>query len=166
MSNIRRLLLPDRLTGEELHIVIHNADEKDKLWTLLKQVDFDQAMEVSIKPLGKDRSMEQNRMVWQWFRDAAKQTNVGMTSHDFRSYAKLHLGVPILRRDSERYKEKYDRVVKPMDYEFKRELMLEPFSFPVSSAFNKKQMVEWLDAVRFWLESEGFVLTNTDEMFG
>jgi hypothetical protein len=54
MSNIRRLPLPDRLTAEELHIVIHNAsDEKDKLWTLLKQVDFDQAMEVSIKPLGK-----------------------------------------------------------------------------------------------------------------
>jgi hypothetical protein len=26
-------------------------DEKDKLWTLLKQVDFDQAMEVSIKPV-------------------------------------------------------------------------------------------------------------------
>ena len=51
MSNIRRLPLPDRLTAEELHIVIHNASEKDKLWTLLKQVDFDQAMEVSIKPV-------------------------------------------------------------------------------------------------------------------
>jgi hypothetical protein len=53
MSNIRRLPLPDRLTAEELHIVIHNASEKDKLWTLLKQVDFDQAMEVSIKPAGQ-----------------------------------------------------------------------------------------------------------------
>jgi hypothetical protein len=48
----------------------------------------------------------------------------------------------------------------------KRELMVEPMEFPVSSAFNKKQMVEWLDAVKYWLESEGFVLTNTDEMFG
>ncbi len=86
MSNIRRLPLPDRLTAEELHIVIHNASEKDKLWTLLKQVDFDQAMEVSIKPVGKDRSTMQNRMVWQWFRDAEKQGS--MKAWEYRSYAK------------------------------------------------------------------------------
>jgi len=163
MSNIRRLPLPDRLTAEELHVVIHNADEKDKLWTLLKQVDFDQAMEVSIKPVGKDRSTMQNRMVWQWFRDAEKQGS--MKAWEYRSYAKLHFGVPILRRDSESYKEKYDRIVKPLSYEVKRELMVEPMEFPVSSAFNKKQMVEWLDAVKYWLESEGIALTNTEEMF-
>ena len=164
MSNIRRLPLPDRLTAEELHIVIHNASEKDKLWTLLKQVDFDRVMEVSIKPVGKDRSTMQNRMVWQWFRDAEKQGT--WKAWEYRSYAKLHFGVPILRRDSESYKEKYDRIVKPLPYPVKRELMVEPMEFPVSSAFNKKQMVEWLDAVRFWLESEGIALTNTDEMFG
>ena len=65
----------------------------------------------------------------------------------------------------ESYKEKYDRIVKPLSYEVKRELMVEPMEFPVSSAFNKKQMVEWLDSVKYWLESEGFVLTNTEEMF-
>jgi hypothetical protein len=108
----------------------------------------------------------QNRMVWQWFRDAEKQGT--MKAWEYRSYAKLHFGVPILRRDSESYKEKYDRIVKPLSYEVKRELMVEPMEFPVSSAFNKRQMVEWLDAVKYWLgESEGFSwLTNTDEMFG
>ena len=164
MNNIRKLPLPDRLTAEEIHLVIHNVDEKDKLWKLLQGVDFSQAMEVWIKPLGKDRSTMQNRMVWQWFRDAEKQGS--MKAWEYRSYAKLHFGVPILRRDSEAYKLKYDRIVKPLSYEVKRELMVEPMEFPVSSAFNKKQMVEWLDAVKYWLESEGIVLTNTEEMFG
>ena len=89
MNNIRKLPLPDRLTAEEIHIVIHNVDEKDKLWKLLQGVDFSQAMEVSIKPLGKDRSTMQNRMVWQWFRDAEKQGS--MKAWEYRSYAKLHL---------------------------------------------------------------------------
>ena len=79
MSNIRRLPIPDRLTAEELHIVIHNASEKDKLWTLLKQVDFDQAMEVSIKPVGKDRSTMQNRMVWQW--RAIRKNMTALSNH-------------------------------------------------------------------------------------
>jgi hypothetical protein len=53
MNNIRKLPLPDRLTAEEIHLVIHNVDEKDKLWKLLQGVDFSQAMEVSIKPLAR-----------------------------------------------------------------------------------------------------------------
>jgi hypothetical protein len=62
-----------------------------------------------------------------------------MKAWEYRSYAKLHFGVPILRRDSESYKEKYDRIVKPLSLiQVKRELMVEPMEFPVSSVPSTK----------------------------
>ena len=154
-----------KLMAEEVHIVIHNAGEKDKLWDLLKQVDFDQAMQVTIKPAKKDRTLEQNRMMWQWFKDAEEQGQ--LRSYEVRAHAKLYYGVPILRRDSENYREAYDRLVKKrFTIEEKLALMVEPMDFPVTSAMSVKQKSEFLDAMREWLEGEGIVLTNTDEMFG
>ena len=154
----------NKLNAEEVHIVIHNAGEKDKLWDLLKQVDFDQAMDVTIKPAKKDRTLEQNRMMWQWFKDAENQGQ--MKAWEYRAHCKLFFGVPILRRDSESYRETYDRLVKNrFTLEEKLALMVEPMDFPVTSAMSVKQKSEFLDAMREWLESEGIVLTNTEEMF-
>ena len=154
-----------KLMAEEVHIVIHNAGEKDKLWDLLKQVDFDQAMDVTIKPSKKDRTLEQNRLMWQWFKDAEEQGQ--MKSWEYRAHAKLFFGGPILRRDSANYREAYDRLVKKrFTIEEKLALMVEPMDFPVTSAMSVKQKSEFLDALREWLEGEGIVLTNTEEMFG
>ena len=154
-----------KLMAEEVHIVIHNAGEKDKLWDLLKQVDFDQAMDVTIKPAKKDRTLEQNRMLYLWLKEAGEQGQ--MKAWEYRAHCKLYFGVPILRRDSENYRETYDRLVKKrFTIEEKLALMVEPMDFPVTSAMSVKQKSEFLDAMREWLEGEGIVLTNTDEMFG
>ena len=154
------------LNAEEVYITIHNPDEKDKLWALLKDISFERAMDVHIKPATKDRSLNQNRLMWRWFKDAEDHQNGQMKAWEYRAHCKLYFGVPILRRDSESYKEIYDRLIKQrFTIEEKLSLMVEPMEFPVTSAMNVKQKTEFLDAMREWLEGEGIVLTNTEEMF-
>jgi C-terminal processing protease CtpA/Prc len=164
MSNIKHLPMPDRLIAEEVHLTIHNVDEKDKLWTLLKQIDFSQAMDVWIKPHESDRSLDQNNLVGKWYRDAEAQGD--QTAEEYRAYCKLHFGVPIMRKGSERYKEKYDRLFKDRyTYEEKLEWMQEPGDYPVTRVMSVKQFAQFMDKVREHLEGLGFQLTNTDEMF-
>ena len=110
---------------------------------------------VTIKPGEESRSQKQNRLAWQWFQDAAKQGD--QTTEQYRCECKLRLGVPILRRDSDEFREKYDSTLKPLTYEQK--LVCMEF-FPVTSLFKTKQMTEYLEAVQQHFINQGFLLTD------
>lgn len=104
------------------------------------------------------RSIPQNALQWRWCADAAKQGD--QSAEDYQAFCKLHFGIPILRRDSEQYREAYDRIIKPLPYEQKLELMKAPFEWPVTRAMTKKQLTEHLDQVWQHFTSLGFQLTD------
>lgn len=110
---------------------------------------------VTIKPGEESRSTRQNRLAFQWFKDAAAQGD--QTSEQYRVECKLRFGVPILRRDDEDFKAKYDQTIKPLDYE--KKLICMEF-FPVTSLMTTKQMTEFLNAVLSHFIGLGYVMTD------
>jgi thiamine kinase-like enzyme len=62
-----------------------------------------------------------------------------------RRYCKLHHGVPILRAEDADFREAYDAVIKPLDYETKLKAM---DHWPVTSLMNKAQMSKFLEDIR------------------
>lgn len=118
-------------------------------------------VEIDIKPAKNTRTHKQNRMQFQWYLDAEKQGD--QTAQEYRAYAKLHHGVPILRSEDEGFRAIYDQLIRPLEYEDKLKLMMEPIDFPVTSRMTVKQKGKYLDEVRKDFESQGFVLTEPEE---
>ncbi len=111
---------------------------------------------------GAKRSIEQNRLQQKWMSEAAQQLD-GHTAEELRGYCKLHFGVPILREENEAFREKYDRVIKPMSYEHKLACMQEPFDMHVTRLMTVKQKSLYLDMVsRHFLEL-GVLLTQPED---
>lgn len=104
------------------------------------------------------RTVAQNRLQWQWFNDAAAQGD--QTASEYRAYCKLHFGVPILREENEDFRAQYDALVRPLAYEHKLALMLEPIELPVTSLMNTKQKTRYLDAVWQHFTGQGYQLTD------
>lgn len=99
---------------------------------------------------GAIKTNAQNRPQRQWCNDVAQQLG-DRTAEDARAYSKLHFGVPILRAESEAYAEKYDRLIRPLPYEAKLQLMAVPFDFAVTRAMTSRQLTAYLDAMsRHW----------------
>lgn len=109
---------------------------------------------------GSPRSTEQNKLQRKWLLEAEEQGD--MTAEEYRAYCKLHFGVPIMRRDSEDFKEKYDRILKPHSYEDKLTMMMVPLDFPVTRAMTTKQKTEYLDAMYNHFRGLGFQLTEPE----
>lgn len=108
---------------------------------------------------GERRSLPQNRLQWLWVQELARQGD--MSSEEYRAWCKLHLGVPILRRDSEVFRESYDDLIKPIPYEQKLRLMVCPqFEFPVTRLMAADQMREYLDSIHRKFTELGFALTD------
>jgi hypothetical protein len=112
-------------------------------------------MTLQIKPGEESRSLKQNRLAFQWFKDAAAQGD--QTVEQYRAECKLRLGVPILRRDDDDFRAKYDSALKPLSYENK--LVCMEF-FPVTSLMKTVQMTEFLNAVLQHFLNQGFVMTD------
>ena len=104
------------------------------------------------------RSIEQNKLQRLWLREAEEQGD--MTTEEYRAYFKLHRGVPMLRSESDEFREKYDRIIKPLPYEQKLELMAEPFDFPVTRIMTAAQKKRYLDQMYVDLAGRGMHLTD------
>ena len=110
---------------------------------------------------GTKRSDAQNKLSHKWYKEAGEQGD--NTADQYRAYCKLHFGVAIMKEQSELYAEKYNRIIKPLDYEKKLELMGEPFNFPVTSLMTVANEKKYLDQVYLYFTSQGFVLTNPED---
>jgi hypothetical protein len=104
------------------------------------------------------RTIEQNRLQRLWMKEAAEQID-GNTSEELRGHCKLHIGVPILREENEDFRIKYDIIVKPLPYEHKLALMMEPLDFPVTRLMTTKQKTLYLDSVYQHFSEMGVALT-------
>jgi hypothetical protein len=109
---------------------------------------------------GAKRSVEQNNLQHRWFLDAEMQGD--KRAEGYRRECKLHCGVPILRAEDEEFREKYDRIIRPLPYEQKLELMGVPFDFPVTRLMSVDQKRRYLDDVSQRLTSQGIRLTEPE----
>ena len=93
---------------------------------------------------GKKRSLDQNAISHAWYQQVANELRED-TPLMVKSFCKLHMGIPILRAESDDFREKYDRAVKPMSYPDKLTLME---WFPVTSLMTTPQISEYLENVQ------------------
>lgn len=101
---------------------------------------------------GRKRSLEQNQMQRALIRSVAEQLD-DHTAEYWRGYCKLRFGVPIRRRDDEYFRQRYDTHVKPLPYETKIALMMEPIDFPITRDMTTAQKTEYLeDLMRHFAE--------------
>ena len=100
---------------------------------------------VTIEELEPHKTEAQNAAQHVWYMEAARQLRE-YDAEGYRAYCKLHFGVPILRSASAEYREAYDRLIRPLPYEQKMEMMRAPIDFPVTRGMTKKQLSEFLDA--------------------
>ena len=111
---------------------------------------------------GKSRTWIQNKLQRKWMTEISEQLG-DRTPEEVRAYCKLTLGVPILRAENDDFCEKYDRIIRPLDYDVKLELMAEPMDFPVSRLMSTKQFTEYLDRVFRHFSEQGVILTIPDD---
>lgn len=100
---------------------------------------------------GRDRTLDQNALWFALYQRIAQMTAIGDVE-DARRYCKLHLGVPIMRRDCEDFRRGWNQVFLHLDYERKLELMgpcalFGPDGFPVTRLYDREQGIEYTQRV-------------------
>ena len=94
---------------------------------------------------GKARSLDQNAIAHAWYEQISRELRED-DPLGVKCECKLRFGVPILRAESDEFREKYDSLIKDrFSYEEKLELMK---WFPVSSLMNKTQLSQYLEAMQ------------------
>ena len=112
---------------------------------------------------GKHRTTDQNRLQRLWVMEIAAQLG-DRTPEEVRGELKLTFGVPLLRAENDAFRARYDEVVKPLPYESKLKLMMEPISLPITSIMTTRQKTAYLDAVHCHFSGMGLILTSPDDL--
>ena len=109
----------------------------------------------TIKIGEEPRRDRQNRFAFEAYKQIAMILG-DRPSSDVRAETKLRIGVPLMREQSEAFREKYDRLIRPIySYEQKLELMIEPFDFPVTRLMTVKQMAEYITQMLAHWDAQG-----------
>tara|TARA_R110000822_G_scaffold81496_1_gene193516 strand:- start:1 stop:444 length:444 start_codon:yes stop_codon:yes gene_type:complete len=138
-------------------------DAKDIRWL----VDFltvaikDRPQQVTVCEL--KRSVEQNSLTHKYYAEIAASRE-DMTVNQVRAECKMIFGVPILRANNEKFRETYDRVLKPLPYETKLEF-IERTELPITSLMSVKQMSQYIDDMLKHFRERGVYLTLPEEGF-
>lgn len=104
------------------------------------------------------RTSKQNALQHMWLRELEDQGD--HTAEEYRGICKLHFGVAIMKAESLEWAEKYDRIIKPLDYEQKLEMMMEPMDFPVTRLMSPKGAMQYLNKIYEHFTGLGFYLTD------
>jgi len=110
-------------------------------------------VEVQVKE-GKGRSVEQNAVLHGWFGQVARELREG-NERDAKRFCKLHFGVPIMRAADEEFREAYDLIVKPRDYEQKLVAM---DILPVTSLMTTLQLDQCMTDIQDHYRTRGVEL--------
>jgi len=136
--------------------LIKTETDRDLLIRLIRERKMPFSVTITA---GRKRSIEQNKLQRKWCNDIAEQLG-DRTPEEVRGHCKLHFGVPIMRAENDEFCEKYDRIIKPLTYESKLELMQEPMDFPVTRLMNTYQKTAYLDAIWKHFTEMGLDLTE------
>jgi len=103
----------------------------------------------------KPRSSDQNAISHAWYGQLAAELRED-DELGWKCYCKLHHGVPILRAESDHFRENYDAAIKGLTYEQKLKVMR---LLPVTSLMTKAQLSKYLEAVQDDFAKRGVVLS-------
>jgi len=117
---------------------------------------------VSLSKGGK-RTLRQNKLQRLWMGEIAEQLG-DQTAEEVRGYCKLTIGVPILRAENDAFRERYDAIIRPLPYEQKLAMMMEPLDFPITRLMTTKQATAYLDGVHRHFSAKGIVLTDPGDL--
>lgn len=120
----------------------------------------EQTMEVIIREHKRDRSLAQNRLSFQWYRERAKQQ--GTTQDYEHRLCKLQYGCPILIADDADFAELFRRAIEPLDYEKRIAAMK---YLPVTRLFKVRQMADYLTDIERDSAAKGIVLTHPEDLY-
>ena len=138
------------------HRILTNEEERATFVRFVQGVPLPHTFEW--QP-GRDRTPDQNRLMWLWATEAAHQRG-DVTPAEVQREWKLRFGVPILREDSVRFQQVYDSLIKDrLTYEEKVDAME---FIDVTSAMKVRQMVRFLDTVQRECLQRGLKLTDPD----
>jgi hypothetical protein len=132
-------------------IAINSASKLSEAINLITRMYREKKYLVLSLREGKDRTLDQNALWFALYERIAQMTNIGDVE-DARSYCKLHVGVRILLRDCDDYRETWDRLFLHWSYEDKLALMgahpvAGPEGLAVTRLFNRKQGIEYTDRI-------------------
>jgi hypothetical protein len=108
---------------------------------------------------GRDRSAEQNALMWQWAREVSSVT--GYTPEEVQARWKGQFGIPILCEDSDRHRELYGRI--PWKEGDRESIFLMLEFLPVTSEMTVMQMSNFLDKVYAYYTKLGHYLTDPND---
>lgn len=135
-------------------ITINSADSLSRFFGEMRELYHEHRfLRVSVKT-GKSRSVSQNAFTHAWYGQIARELRED-DDLGWKCYCKLHHGVPILRAEDSDFREAYDAVIKPLDYEKKLIAMRQ---WPVTSLMTKKQLTKYADMVRDDFYQRGVLL--------
>lgn len=135
--------------------IINTPEELDFWFTFL----LGRKLPITVSSIdGRDRTGQQNRLQFLWAREASDQRG-DMTPDEVRCEWKLIFGVPILREESQDFRELYDESIKSLSYERKLKAMR---FIPVTSEMTVRQMVRYLDTIQRECAEQGIKLTDPE----
>ncbi len=106
---------------------------------------FDRRERISVTvSTEKSRSDDQNRISHAWYAKVSHETGED-TPEGIKRFCKAYFGVPILRADSEKFRDVYDRVIKPLPYDQKLAAM---DLISVTSIMTTKQLTQYLETMQ------------------
>lgn len=139
--------------------IVRDEKEREMLLKLIKSQKLPFSVTVT---KGKKRTILQNKLGRLWMNEISEQLG-DMSPEEVRGYCKLTIGVPILRAENDNFCEKYDKFVKPLTYEHKLHVMMEPLDLPVTRMMNTSQKSRYLDGIYKHFSEKGLVLTMPDD---
>lgn len=109
---------------------------------------------------GKHRTTAQNNLQHKWIAEIASQ----LPDDDvegWRTYCKLHFGVPILRAENPEFREEYDELIRPLPYERKLQA-IRRLDLEVTRRMTTKQLTKYLDDMHRHFTEQGVALTDPE----
>ena len=113
-----------------------------------------------VQRVPEKRSHDQNALSFALYTEIAGQLG-DQTVDDIRAECKLRHGIPILRAASQEFRDMYDKVIKPHDYETKLAMMA---YIPVTSLMDKAQFTEYLETVIREYSKQGISIVMPGEL--
>lgn len=138
---------------------IKNPDDLTLLTTYLKGRKRPFTVEITE---GRDRSTEQNRLAFKWYKEISEQT--GEDIEDVRARCKLKFGLPILMESSEAFRDLCRRRIKPLTHAERIEVIRD-FDIPITRLMKVDQMTRYLDEMFRHHAAFGIVLTIPEDRY-
>jgi hypothetical protein len=108
------------------------------------RLDINKKWRIKWEEYTETRSDKQNRLSHAWYAELAENLKE-FNALGYKNFCKLHFGVPILRTEDDEFRNSYDKVIRPLSYEQKIEVMN---ILPVTSIMTTKQLTQYLDAMK------------------